>query len=441
MRRARGRKKAGHDLHPKRVGPRQDGAPNRHPLCDGHDPAPPPGRPRRPCFSHRRLVVCLPRLLSVDPPGPEIQLPDRSPPDRRGAAVRDQGAAVHPRRGRRPQADPSRHDLRQDGELVPARPLPGLQGAPEGSARRAGAAVPADARHRLGVRHGPDRAGPLRGRRHHRHLRPSGARGRRRCPHRLGRQGPHAARRPVRLDVRSGFGPGRGRRLSRGAALRPGRGGRIFWRRRGQGDRRPGACRRFDRQRSGRARHRAQDRSAAHHRIWRPRDAARAGGRDQAAEASRSADRPRERQAHQDLERARDSGSKRAGRDAARGAGDASARRQAARRVLQGDGADDPHPPRRRDLRRRRGLDRPGPALRRPRGLAGRPGRGAFAARRRGAGAARALRFAGPCSRAARAQGRPAGDCARGSRRRARHASARPDRPRRLQDRADRGRA
>ena len=106
-------------------------------------------------------------------------------------------------------------------------------------------------------------------------------------------------------------------------------------------------------------------------------------------------------------------GSKRAGRDAARGAGDASARRQAARRVLQGDGADDPHPPRRRDLRRRRGLDRPGPALRRPRGLAGRPGRGAFAARRRGAGAARALRFAGPCSRAARAQGRPAGNCAR----------------------------
>ena len=46
-------------------------------------------------------------------------------------------------------------------------------------------------------------------------------------------------------------------------------------------------------------------------------------------------------------------------------------------------------------------------------GLAGRPGRGAFAARRRGACAARALRFAGPCSRAARAQGRPAGDCAR----------------------------
>ena len=47
---------------------------------------------------------------------------------------------------------------------------------------------------------------------------------------------------------------------------------------------------------------------------------------------------------------------------------------------------DNPHPPRRRDLRRRRGLDRPRPALRRPRGLAGRPGRGAFAARRRGAG-------------------------------------------------------
>ena len=142
------------------------------------------------------------------------------PADRRGAAVRDQSAAVHPRRGGRPQADPSRHDLRQDGELVPARHLPGLQGAPEGSSRRTGAAVPADARDRLGLRHGPDRAEPLRGRRHHRHLRPPGARGRRRRAHRLGRQGPHAARRAGRVDVRPGFGPSRGRRLSRGAALR-----------------------------------------------------------------------------------------------------------------------------------------------------------------------------------------------------------------------------
>ena len=143
------------------------------------------------------------------------------------------------------QADPSRHDLRQDGELVPARHLSRLQGAPEGSSRRTGAAVSPDARHGFGLRHGPDRAGPLRGRRHHRHLRPPGPSGRRRRAHRLGRQGPDAARRAGRVDVRSSFRPSRRRRLSRGAALRPGRGGRIFRRRPGQGGRRPGARRRL----------------------------------------------------------------------------------------------------------------------------------------------------------------------------------------------------
>ena len=53
---------------------------------------------------------------------------------------------------------------------------PAIQGAPEGPARRTGAAISADARDRLGLRHGPDRAEPLRGRRHHRHLRAPGAR-------------------------------------------------------------------------------------------------------------------------------------------------------------------------------------------------------------------------------------------------------------------------
>ena len=196
-----------------------------------HDPAPPSGRPRRPCFSDRRLVVRLPRLLSVDPPGSEVQLPDRPPADRRGRLfatkvlqfIRD-GAAGHKPTHLAMIFDKTENSFRRDI-------YPGLQGASEGSARRARAAIPADARHRLGVRHGPDRAEPLRGRRHHRHLRPSGARGRRRRSHRLGRQGPHAARRALRLDVRSGFRPGRGRGLSRGAALRPGRGGRIFRRR------------------------------------------------------------------------------------------------------------------------------------------------------------------------------------------------------------------
>ena len=185
-----------------------------------HDPAPSPGRPRRPRFSHRRLVVCLSRVLSVDPPGSEVQLSHGSLTDRRGQAVRDQSAAVHPRRGGRPQAHSPRHDLRQDGKLVPARHLSAIQGASEGSAGRTGAAIPVDARDRLGLRHGPHRAEPLRGRRHHRHLCPTGPRGRRRRSHRLSRQGPHAARRFGSLDVRSRFGPGRGRRLARGAALR-----------------------------------------------------------------------------------------------------------------------------------------------------------------------------------------------------------------------------
>ena len=52
------------------------------------------------------------------------------------------------------------------------------------------------------------------------------------------------------------------------------------------------------------------------------------------------------------------------------------ARRQAADRLFQGDGAHHPHPPRRRDLRHRRILGRAGSALRRPRGLAGRARRG-----------------------------------------------------------------
>ena len=85
---------------------------------------------------------------------------------------------------------------------------------------------------------------------------------------------------------------------------------------------------------------------------------------------------------------------------------DAGARRQAADLVFQGDGAHDAHPSRRRDLRRRHGLDRAGPALRRPRGLAGRPGRSPFGARRRRAGGRRVARCGGPCARAARAESR-----------------------------------
>ena len=115
--------------------------------------------------------------------------------------------------------------------------------------------------------------------------------GRRRSD-RVGRQGPDAAHRAPRRHVRPGL------RRPRGAAHRPGRGFRLFWRRAGQGGRRPGARWRFDRQRARRARHRGQDGGAAHRRIWRPRDAARARRRDQAAEAPRGADAARERQPH-----------------------------------------------------------------------------------------------------------------------------------------------
>ena len=140
---------------------------------------------------------------------------------------------------------------------------------------------------------------------------------------------------------------GQAGRLSRGAALRRRGSRQIFrgsWAR--QGRRRPGARRRFDRQCPRRARHRAQDRGAAHSRIWRSRDAARPRGRNQAAQASRRADQPRHCQAHPGVEAARHVGSRRAGGDAARGARDAAARRQATRRLLQGDGAHHAHPPR-----------------------------------------------------------------------------------------------
>ena len=77
----------------------------------------------------------------------------------------------------------------------------------------------------------------------------------------------------------------------------------------------------FHRQRAGRARHRRQDRGAAHRRIWRSRNAAGASGRDQAAEAPRGADRPAKCRAHPHLEAAGDAGPRRRSGDAARSAG------------------------------------------------------------------------------------------------------------------------
>ena len=84
-----------------------------------------------------------------------------------------------------------------------------------------------------------------------------------------------------------------------------------------QGDRRPGAGRRFDRQRAGRARHRREDRGPADQRVRRPRDAAGARRRDQAAQAPRGADRQCRAGAH--LARAGHAQGRRAGCRAAGG--------------------------------------------------------------------------------------------------------------------------
>ena len=71
------------------------------------------------------------------------------------------------------RADAPRRHLRRQREDVPQRDLQGLQGAPAAGARRAGPAVPAHPRRREGVQHRLHRAGRLRGRRPHRHLRAS----------------------------------------------------------------------------------------------------------------------------------------------------------------------------------------------------------------------------------------------------------------------------
>ena len=369
-----------------------DGAPLPIAYLHAHDPAPPSGRPRRPRLSRRRLVLRLPRLLPVDPAGPEIQLSHGSPADRRRPAVFDQAAAIRPRRRGRDQADASGDHLRQVGELVSPRSVPALQEPTARPSRRSRASVPAHARNRARLRHDPDRAGPLRSGRSHRDLCPPGAReGRRRADH-LRRQGPDAAHRAWRIHVRSGVGRSGRERLSRGAEDRRRRSDGLFRRGTRQGDRRSGAGRQFDRQRAGRARHRRQDGRATHKCLRRPRDAARARRRDQAAETARGADQSGKRRPHPDFEATRHARPRRRRRDAARRARPAEARRQGARRLLQGDGAHHDHPPGRRDLRGRHLGDRARPALRRPGRVAGPRRRGGAGARAGGGGrVARAL--------------------------------------------------
>ncbi len=153
------------------------------------------------------------------------------------------------------------------------------------------------------LRPDPDRAGPLRGRRPHRHLRDAGARER----------GADVLIISADKDLMQLVGPGvamfdpaSGDREER--RIGPAEVVDYFGARRRQGRRHPGARRRFDRQRAGRAGHRRQDGGAADRRIRRPRHAARARRRDQAAEAARDADQPGERRAHPPVEAAGDAG-------------------------------------------------------------------------------------------------------------------------------------
>ena len=232
----------------------------------------------------------------------------------------------------------------------------------------------------------------------------AGARARRRRADRLGRQGPDAARSSpgvAMYDPASGEpAPG----LARGAPHRRAEVFDYFGVRAGQGGRRPGARRRFDRQRARRARHRRQDRRAAHQRIMAiSRRCSRARGEIKQPKRREALTTP------EIVERIRMSkklvtlGARRPARDAARRPRLARARRQGARRLPEGDGVHHDHPPRRRDLRRRRRRDRAGPALRRPGGWRGRNGEAASAAeqaaRRAGSSAAAAAEAAAAAAR------------------------------------------
>ena len=147
-------------------------------------------RPGRPPAADRRLGLHLPRLPRAAAPDPQV---------RRAAGRRGRGLLQHGlqdgrgRQGRR-RAHPRGGDLRQVRAHLPQRALPRLQGAAPAGARRPRPAVRADPRGDPRLQPALHRDGRLRGRRHHRHLRLPGARRRRAGDHRLGRQGPDAAR-------------------------------------------------------------------------------------------------------------------------------------------------------------------------------------------------------------------------------------------------------
>ena len=289
-------------------------------------------RQGRPCLSGRRFRLYFPRLSRAAAAEPQIR---RAAGQCRARLLQHAVEAVARHAAGQP-ADPSRHHLRQVGDHLPQQALSRLQGAPAAGARRPDPAIRADPRGGARLRPALPRAGRLRGRRSDRDLCARGRRARRHRDHRLLRQGPDAARDRQGHDVRHHEGPPHRHR----------RGDREIRRAAGKGGRGAGAGRRFHRQRAGRARHRHQDRGPADRRIWRPRNAAAARRRDQAAEAARGADR--ERREGADL--AATGAARRQGRArrAARRTRGARARCAQADRVPEGDGILHADPPRRR---------------------------------------------------------------------------------------------
>jgi hypothetical protein len=245
----------------------------------------------RPCSREGCQRRQIQRRQQADPsslPGRRLGLPvSRLPraaadePARRHAGQRR--VRVLPHAGRRPSGQsrgrPHRHDPRCRRSHVPQRDLRQVQGQPAAAAGGSGPAISADPRGGQGVQRHGLRIGRLRGRRPDRDLCPAGARRRCHLHHRLLRQGPDAADPAGRRNDGPDQEDQDRARGCDGAIRRHAR----------QGRRRPGAGGRFDRQRAGRARHRREDRGAAHQRIRRSRDTAQAHGRDQAAQTPRVA--------------------------------------------------------------------------------------------------------------------------------------------------------
>ena len=187
------------------------------------DPAP---------LSGRRLGLPVPRL-------PRAAADDaaRRHADQRRLRLLPHAGGRHARQSR---GRSHRDDPRCEGHDLPQRDLRQVQGQPARAAGGPDPAIPADPRGGPGVQRHGVRARGLRGRRPDRDLCPVGGRGGRHLHHRVVRQGPDAADPAGRRDDRPD---------QEGEARARGGDGEVR-RHAGQGGRRAGAGRRFDRQRA-----------------------------------------------------------------------------------------------------------------------------------------------------------------------------------------------